>query len=569
MRLLITPTAGGTVSVNRPGLRSRKKTVLVVTLVAVVVLTGCGVLWLKFFTAPQRDARSAVRSLKQGDLSGVEELLSTYRGESEFAHYFTAALTPRDLGDALATTAGTGPDTPLGTTTSPQQYELTLTDLAGTLGLATQGVGGWALPQTWTTDFITATTTPSDLYGTHRGFLDSSGRKREAQDSANKSNLLLLLARGYWSEDFLQAVTTAYHSFDVNAGEKAWPQPTPSKDARYAPSPQGVHLTDGILALAAALTANPAAAEWAFTDFLPGTQVVDGTDHVVGSFTHFLMFEHKFPKLSDGTNVGMTATLTALSAAVDSADWSVPVPGQGATSPIVHETGPRHDAEVLHALVQEVTVRSACSWDLGSVGTCLKAVARAVWSWLQAWGHVVLDLLSAAPLPVIGAMAATANAAWYAADGDYAAAGLCLAAVLTGVSFVKLARVLKAGPTALRTAKSSDQVAEAARSVRAAGDVAAQRVRLRAETRNEILGKAPRTTDGRYIDPNTRKPIEFGHEEIGHKPGHEWRCIQQRARTDEWSRTDLIEKVNNPSLYQVEDSSSNRSHQYESRTCRI
>ncbi|GEL93851.1 hypothetical protein CCO02nite_05090 [Cellulomonas composti] len=402
------------------------------------------------------DARAALRALDDGDLVALDELLTANRGRGDFAYHFASGATPRELGDALATVAGTSKDIPLKSGVNPATYELTLTDLAGVLALATHGTGDEALPTAWADDFVVATTNPTALYGEHDGFFDRDGKRREAQDEANRSNLLLLLSRGYWSLEFLQAVTTGYHEYDLAHDEDAWPQADPSDDVGYAPAPNGVYLNDGVLALTAALTANPAASEWAFTEFLPGTVTLDGSDQTIGRFTHYLFFEHRFPEDSDDNSIGATAALTALSSAIDAAGTSgATATAESNTSPT--SPGPMHDVQVLRAMAQDVSESSGCSWNPLDYGHCVVAAAKAVWRWVQHWGHLVLDILSVAtfappPFDMVGVAAAATNATWYAIDGDYGTAGLSLAAAVPGLAFAKTAK--GAGPvkiTALAT----------------------------------------------------------------------------------------------------------------------
>ena len=140
-----------------------------------------------------------MRSLNSGDLGAVEKRLADNRGNPDFAYFFTSKATPRALGDALATVAGKSEDKPLKPSVDPHRYELTLTDLAGTLALATHGTGDRSLDESWTKDFITATTNPSDLYKVDGSVADkipfhkTDAEKRRDQDGANRSNLLLLL----------------------------------------------------------------------------------------------------------------------------------------------------------------------------------------------------------------------------------------------------------------------------------------------------------------------------------------------------------------------------------------
>lgn len=549
---------------------------LLATLAVVVVNNG-----------PQWHARyeawAAVRALHSGDLEAVEKRLADNRGNPDFAYFFTSKATPRALGDALATVAGTSKEEPLKDGVDPHKYELTLTDLAGTLALATHGTGDRALSKQWTADFITATTKPSDLYKVDGGISDkipfhkTDAEKRRDQDAANKSNLLLLLSRGYWSSEFLQEVTENYYDFDRSEGDDAWPDADPDDGVGYALAPTGVYLTDGVLALTAALTANPAASEWAFTGFKPGTQEIEDTDYSVGNFTHFLLFEHEFPE-SDGEGIGMTAALTALSSAIDSTSWAVGPEDEASASAASTDVGPMHDVVVLQALAQDFG-ESDCSWDPRDYGHCVIDAAKTVWRWVKQWGHLVLDILTVAtsfappPFNIASVGTGALNATWYAIEGDYGLAGLSLAAAVPGLAFSKIAKSATAGKDAATAAKAgkaagnSDEIAKAAKEIRAGAPVAAQRVTLRSETVTKIREAAPKTEGGELIDPNTGKAIVRGQEDIGHKPGYEWRCIQARARTNNWTREQLIEYANDPSLYQVEDRSSNRSHEYEAKVC--
>ena len=95
-------------------------------------------------------------------------------------------------------------------------------------------------------------------------------------------------------------------------------------------------------------------------------------------------------------------------------------------------------------------------------------------------------------------------------------------------------------------------------------DPAASRVYLRTSTRQAIQDAAPKTADGDFIDPNTGQVIpQEGPFDYGHQPGYEWWRMQQMARDQGWTRQQVIEYENDPSHYQIEDPSSNRSHQYE------
>jgi hypothetical protein len=403
------------------------------------------------------EATVAIRALQNGDLAALEARLAVNRGQTDFAYFFASMATPRALGDGLGRIDSTRRGVPPKAGNVAHTYDLVLTDLAGTLALATHGTGDRALPQSWTEDFVQATTTPGVLYGESDEVSDTSAaaRLRADQDSANKQNLLLLLSRGYWSIDFLKAVTAAYWDFDHANGGDAWPGSTPD-DAMYASAPNGTHLTDGVLALTAALTANPGASEWAFTDFQPGTANVefDGDDHAIGRFAHYLFFEHHFPAATAGDDpgetVGMTSALTALSSAIDSTGK--------ATVATTTPDGPMADALVLQALAKSLQDQGGLFsrvWDV------TKHVAHTMWHWVQHWGHRILDIVSFTP-PPFGTAAAGTNAVWYTIEGDYADAGLSLAAAVPALAFVKIAKGVKTGIEAEKGAAAGVGVEKAA-----------------------------------------------------------------------------------------------------------
>lgn len=563
-------------------------------LLALVVVAGFVVGGLRYLpqnepTAAelaQADAAVALRELRAGDLAALEPHLAAHRGNHDFAYYFAAQTTPRDLGDALSTVAGADDD-PIDEAVDAHEYDITLTDLAGVLALATHGTGDRMLPPSWTDDFATATTTPDLLYGSPDDNPDADAQQRADQDIANKQNLLLLLSRGYWSTEFLETVTDAYWVFDHDDGDDAWPG-IASDDAKYAPAPTGTYLTDGILALTAALTANPEASAWAFTEFQPGTETVtDGNDddHAIGKFTHYLFFEHKFPGGgSDDGSVGMTASLTALTAAIDAttdASGEVEAP----------DGSPLSDSRVLQNLARSLQDQSECSWDPRDYGHCVVEAWEAVSDQVQRWGHSVLDVLSLATfipgLTGVALAAAATNATWYAIEGDYTNAGLSLAAAVPGLAFTKLVKGAKAAKSAgaaaavEKAATEADDVARVANEIRGAvgtgstitrpvtTDYLGYRPSLRVTTKEEIREAAPKNSDGDFIDPNTGQVVPSGAADIGHKPGHEWRCIKEKALTQAWTVQEFLDYINDPELYQMEDPVSNRSHQYEADACAV
>lgn len=467
------------------------------------------------------DAAAAVRALHVGDLVALQTTLARNRGNTDFAYFFASKVTPRRLGDGLATIADGGGKPGLKVkpgpnaegfslaelasglaVAAPHVDDLTLTDLAGTLALATHGTGDRALPKSWADHFVKATTTPAALYGSDIHPAGAPGKQRADQDMANKQNLLLLLARGYWSASFLKAVTTAYWDFDHDNGRKAWPGIT-INDAKYAAAPNGSYLTDGMAALTAALTANPAASAWAFTEFQPGSAEIDGTDRTVGKLTHYLLFEHQFPQGPDGESVGMSAVLTALSSAIGATSGASGAQTSAFMRSSSANDGPLHDADTLQGWVRDMTERNECSWRPGSYLNCAKGLVKAVLQWIKRWGHVVLEVLSFVSIAalfavlgpevigaavVIGGSAAAVNAAWYAIDGDYTAAGLSFAAIAAGPVFKALATATKAGADAVKAATYADEVANAANSSSRAAKAADALARAEAGAATVVKG---------------------------------------------------------------------------------
>ncbi len=78
---------------------------------------------------------------------------------------------------------------------------------------------------------------------------------------------------------------------------------------------------------------------------------------------------------------------------------------------------------------------------------------------------------------------------------------------------------------------------------------------IRKEVRQTVEEKAPRTADGRPIDPNTRKPIE-GKPDLGHVFSHEFWREKAIAESEGLTQREFNDRMNNPDLYQLEDASS-------------
>ena len=89
-----------------------------------------------------------------------------------------------------------------------------------------------------------------------------------------------------------------------------------------------------------------------------------------------------------------------------------------------------------------------------------------------------------------------------------------------------------------------------------------QRPYIRKWVRDAVEAAAPRTADGRPIDPNTGEPIN-GTPDLGHKPGHEFWREKAKAEAEGLTQEQFNNRMNNPDLYQREAPSSNRSHRFE------
>lgn len=96
------------------------------------------------------------------------------------------------------------------------------------------------------------------------------------------------------------------------------------------------------------------------------------------------------------------------------------------------------------------------------------------------------------------------------------------------------------------------------------GATSLQRPYIRKSTREQVEARAPRTADGRFIDPNTGRPIE-GQYDLGHKAGHEFWREKALAEAEGLTQAEFNGRMNNPDLYQIESPSANRSHRHEQK----
>ncbi|MFC3813326.1 GH-E family nuclease [Lacihabitans lacunae] len=96
-------------------------------------------------------------------------------------------------------------------------------------------------------------------------------------------------------------------------------------------------------------------------------------------------------------------------------------------------------------------------------------------------------------------------------------------------------------------------------------DAMKNRVKLQKGTKEAIKEAGRKTKDGRFIDPNTQKPIEKGQEVYGHKTGQEWSKYKKDPANQEKTRKEVIKDQNDPNIYQIEDKKTNASHKYEEK----
>lgn len=421
------PSAGPRPDNDRPTRRRPRRSIwLLAGALALALVVGLAGGWDRRSrghdeeTIAREQAVRAITGVREGELAELGTQLASLRGRSSFAYYFARGVSAEQLGVALSAAA---PDRSRDARAGMDEptYELFLTDLAGTLGLASRGSGEHALPRSWAVKFVRAALPTAGQGGAGGG---------DPARAAAAQNLLILLSRGSWSLDFLKVATEAFYGQDQLADGRAWPAPR-VEGALYAPSTEGSYLTDGVVALVAALTSNPEAARWAFSEFRPGTVSVTlgGEKTEVGRFTDYLFFEHRFPEVG-GRSAGMTAALTALGAA------------SGAVPERSEELGtPSSDSLVLARIGKSAAPESDGTL-LAKVWNAAKRLVSTVVGWVRRWGHDLLDVL-ANTIPPLSTAAAAVSATWYALEGDFLNAGLLAAAVIPGAALaVKAAKGL-------------------------------------------------------------------------------------------------------------------------------
>ena len=174
-----------------------------------------------------------------------------------------------------------------------------------------------------------------------------------------------------------------------------------------------------------------------------------------------------------------------------------------------------------------------------------------------------------AALAMDGLLAASGHGSWRSFAVDAALMALPGAGKLASKAVTARhgARVSGALSEA-RLGAGADDTSAAASALKAADvapDPLKRRVTLRTGTKARIRADSLKTADGDFIDPNTGMIIpKDGPFDYGHKPGFEWWRTKEQARSEGWTRKQVIEYENDPTHYQVESPNTNRSHRFES-----
>jgi RHS repeat-associated protein len=113
---------------------------------------------------------------------------------------------------------------------------------------------------------------------------------------------------------------------------------------------------------------------------------------------------------------------------------------------------------------------------------------------------------------------------------------------------------------------TNTQAANANAADKKVSDPTYNRVKLKKATLEKVKENQPRNENGQMIDPNTKKPLQNGQIDVGHKSGQEWRVRKKMHQEKGSTRKEVIKTENDPNLYQLENRSSNRSHKHEQKT---
>lgn len=177
-------------------------------------------------------------------------------------------------------------------------------------------------------------------------------------------------------------------------------------------------------------------------------------------------------------------------------------------------------------------------------------------------------------IPVVGTIkGGIEGIAGYNMEGDKLSTGERLLGVIPYLGkakkVIKIVRaadkVADANKVIKNIVKSEKVVAGTEKAIVTENKALSKRAGLRKGTKEEVKAAAPTTKDGRYIDPNTKQPIEPGQEVFGHKKGKEWNKYQKDPANKDKTRKEVLDDQNDSKIYQIEDKKSNASHKFEEK----
>ena len=145
-----------------------------------------------------------------------------------------------------------------------------------------------------------------------------------------------------------------------------------------------------------------------------------------------------------------------------------------------------------------------------------------------------------------------ANALLQMSEGSAGDALLSAISLIPGGDIVKVGKIGKD----IRVIKNS---------LDAGAKTTLHRPYIRKWVRKAVEAKAEKLPDGRFIDPNTRKPIN-GKYDLGHKRNYEFWRMKAEAEAKGMTQKEFNDYMNNPDFYQIEDRYNNRRHKYENKT---
>ena len=87
---------------------------------------------------------------------------------------------------------------------------------------------------------------------------------------------------------------------------------------------------------------------------------------------------------------------------------------------------------------------------------------------------------------------------------------------------------------------------------------------IRKWVREAVENSTPRLPDGRFLDANTKLPID-GKYDLGHVYSHEFWREKEYAMRRGMTQKQFNDYMNNPKFYQIEDPHTNRSRTFEKK----